>query len=84
VATINVELGANIRSWTTFTIKDATEEEIATLARMDTAAVGLLQRLEHTGRAEVTDTTYEDAPPVFDTVAAPDIIGITDEEGNLL
>lgn len=79
---IAVEVGHNIRAWTTFTVENPTEEEVSALTHTDVdQAMDALERLIDSKRAVEGDTQYEELPPVFDReVAEPDIVNI-DMEG---
>lgn len=79
---IRVEIGHNVRAWTTFTIEDATPEEIETLGALGTeAAVAKLRELYQSERAvpDTSNTTYEDNAPFFDAAAEADVIDLEED-----
>lgn len=82
MAKIEVDLGHNIRAWTTFTIEDATEEEAEVLGNLGSSeAVEMLRNMvEVSKRATEHDTTYEEDAPFFDAAAEADVIDARGED----
>jgi hypothetical protein len=75
-----VQLGHNLRAWSTFTVKDPTPEEIATLQEEDDESVALLKKLDADGRLHLESVDYEENPELFAEHADPSITNF-DEEG---
>lgn len=76
-----VEVGFNIRKWTTFQIADVTPEELETLS----AAVQcdyqrepfrLLEEMDKAGRLTEIDSSYESGGETFARDVDPNIIGV--------
>lgn len=81
MAKIEVEIGHNIRAWTTFTITDPTPEEVEALEAADEDALALLAALYRIGRAVPDDDNRntDDDPAYFDEAAEADIIDTREE-----
>lgn len=78
---VRFKLGADIRSWTEFEVKDATPEEIEILSGDDDAAVALAAALDAADRLIDHGIDYDDNPDLFAEYATPAIIDfeVTDE-----
>jgi hypothetical protein len=73
--TVEFILGADIRSWTRFTVVDATDEEADILGSLNTeAAVALAKTLDEADRLVWEDMDYDDNPDLFADYASPDVI----------
>jgi len=76
MATYGVEIGHDVRRWTTYSVTDPTDEELATLREGADEAVDLLQRMEAAGRAEGAGWTDEENPDPFDWDLDPAVVSV--------
>lgn len=68
------QVGAYVRSWHRFYVTDLTPQEGNILDGGGPEAVALAHKLEVAGRLESGDVEYEEAAPIWDEVASPDVI----------
>lgn len=78
---VEVEIGHNIRAWTTFVVADATPEEAEVLGDLGSErAVTLLAELYKAGRAKEDGFHTDDDPAYFDPPAEADVIDFREED----
>jgi hypothetical protein len=78
-----VEIGHNVRRWTTFEIKDATAEEVALLHQYEQgdyneAVFSMLAAMDAAGRLVEVEFSIEQNAEVFSEHVDPNIIGVDD------
>ena len=76
MATYNVMIGHYVRRWTTFTVIDPSDEELAALRGGDDGAVEALRGLEARGAAEASEWQAEENPDPFDAETSPDVLSV--------
>lgn len=74
------KIGADIRSWTEFELKDATPEEIAVLELENDDSTALVKALydSDSPRLIELDTEYDDNPDLMADYASPAILDFED------
>lgn len=73
------QVGAYVRSWHRFYVDDLTADEAVTLDFGGDEAVALAHRMEKAGRLTPGDIEYEEAAPIWDEIAQPDVIDFEEE-----
>jgi hypothetical protein len=68
------QVGAYVRSWHRCYVTGITPEEAVILDAGGDEAVALAHRMAKAGRLEAGDIEYEEAAPIWDEIAQPDII----------
>lgn len=68
------QVGAYVRSWHRFYVTDLTADEAVILDAGGDEAVALAHRMQDAGRLTPGDIEYEEAAPIWDEVASPDVI----------
>jgi hypothetical protein len=83
MSTATVEIGHDVRRWTTFTVADATPEEVEILQGDDEAAFTLLRQMDAANRLSPAGEHDEDNPDPFsqEHAAAAIIEAELDDEG---
>lgn len=78
---IKVEIGHNVRHWTTFEVEHPTPDEAAVLMGEDEGAIlALLERLGDEDRLVWVAETDDDNATYFTEGDQPGVIGVTNEE----
>jgi hypothetical protein len=77
MSTVKLTLGADVRHWLSFEVKDATEEEIAVLIGPEDAALALASKLDKDERLIYEEQNVDDFPDYFDEGSHPAILDVT-------
>lgn len=72
-------LAANVRAWHRFYVTELTPDQAMTLDWGGDEALALARQLGDAGRLEPGDIEYEDAPPIWDDAAQPDVIDFEED-----
>lgn len=73
---LRFKIGADIRSWTEFEVKDPTPEEIEILSREDETSVALAAELDKAERLIDGGIEYDDNPDLFADYAEPAVLDV--------
>lgn len=74
-------VGHDIRAWSTFTLKDATQEEIERLQEaLDDDLAEFLSALDRADRLEFVKRDTDDAPDPFDPEKYPAVLDVTPKD----
>lgn len=75
---VTVQVGYNHRTWVSFEIKDATPEEITTLARGDEEeAIALAAQMDEAGRLTRVEEERDECPEIFTSAVECSILDVT-------